>query len=213
MDGAALIRAFRQRADDAEGRALYEDEDILLWATEAEREASIRAKLLFDYSSSFLTVQVAQDQQWVQIDPRIDHIERMTLVVSGASHLISGTGIDYINGAPELSARPYLAARVGNVLRLWPTPRDACTLQITCYRLPLEPIESPADEPEIAEQHHEGLIPWMLFRAYSMKDSEKEDPSRAGAALAEFEAMFGVRHSANVRRKHAEKRRVTTRMI
>lgn len=217
MDAAGLIHTFRQRADDAVEPYLWQDVDLFAWATEAEREACVRARLIWDAASGFLTFPLVPGQQAYAIDQRIDHIERVsvTLDAGGRPYDLCLTGIDGIQARPDWASRrgrPEMAARVGNSLHLWPTPGRAGSLSIACYRHPLAAMEMDSDEPEIASEHHESLVDWMLYRAYSTKDSETEDPQRAELALARFTANFGERNSADVTRRHRELRRVTTRM-
>ena len=217
MDAAGLIRIFRQRADDTAEPYLWQDVDLFAWATEAEREACVRARLIWDETSAFLTLPLVPGQVVYAIDQRIDHIERVavTLDAGGRAYDLCLTGIDGIQARPDWASRrgrPEMTARVGNSLHLWPTPDRSGSLSIACYRHPLAAMEVDSDEPEIAEEHHESLVDWMLYRAYSTKDSETEDQQRAAQALARFTGNFGERNSANVIRKHRERRRVTTRM-
>lgn len=218
MDAAELIRVFRQRADDATEPYLWQDTDLLLWASEAEREACLRARLIWDETSGFLTIPLVLGQAVYTIDPRIDHIQRVTLhlAAGGRPRDLCLTGIDHIEDAATdwhpREGRPEVAARAGDTLRLWPAPASSGEIRIACYRLPLAPMAQDGDEPEIAQVHHESLIDWMLHRAYSTKDSDAEDLQRSAVALDRFRSNFGERNSANVMRKHRELRRVTTRM-
>ena len=217
MDAAGLIRIFRQRADDTAEPYLWQDVDLFAWATEAEREACVRARLIWDETSAFLTLPLVPGQVVYAIDQRIDHIERVavTLDAGGRPRDLCLIGIDRIHESTDWApgvGRPDFAARVRNSLHLWPAPNQTGTFSIACYRHPLAAMEVDSDEPEIAEEHHESLVDWMLYRAYSTKDSEAEDQQRAAQALARFTGNFGERNSANVIRKHRERRRVTTRM-
>lgn len=217
MDAAGLIRIFRQRADDTAEPYLWQDVDLFAWATEAEREACVRARLIWDDSSAFLTLPLVPGQVVYAIDQRIDRIDRVTVVQDsgGRPFDLCLTGIDSIHEHSDWHprvGRPEVAARAGNSLHLWPAPNQTGTFSIACYRHPLAAMEMDSDEPEIAEEHHESLVDWMLYRAYSTKDSETEDQQRAAQALARFTANFGERNSANVIRKHRERRKITTRM-
>ena len=70
-------------------------------------------------------------------------------------------------------------------------------LNLTVARLPLTEMDDlGGDEPEIRPEFHRSLRFWMLYRAYSKKDRETEDPEKAQANLALFEAEFGPRSSA-----------------
>ena len=51
----------------------------------------------------------------------------------------------------------------------------------------------------------------LLYRAFQIKDREVEDVSRAALALRDFTLRFGERPTADVLRRHRERRRPTTR--
>lgn len=100
-------------------------------------------------------------------------------------------------------------------LQLVPEPVSAGTqtlmLNLAVYRTPLcsEEMVNTDDCPVIPNHWHERLIDWALYRAFSDKDSEKNDDARSAAALAAFEDSFGKRQDANVIRKQNERRRRT----
>jgi hypothetical protein len=126
------------------------------------------------------------------------------------------TGIDAIrdmqDGRNVISSRPSHAAHSGrSTLTLYPAPSVAGTLRLDVYRLPLYDIEDTYDEPEIPAELHMGLVDWVLYRVYSVKDSELEDPARAARCLADFAERFGERRTGDAQRRHRERRRVTTR--
>lgn len=215
MDAAALVAAFRQRADDATEPYHYADADLYRWLTEAEKEACLRARLIYDDTSAFLEIPLSDGVGDYALSPLVDRIVTVTLTPSvwGRPVQLCLTGVDQMRG--ELVGLPRLAGRIGQFLRVWPRPAAevaaTTTLRIAAYRFPQFAIEADADEPEIPEEHQDGLVDWLLYRAYSTKDGELEDPSRAQAALAEFTARFGERPTADVLRRHRERRRVTTR--
>lgn len=219
MDASALVGLFRQRADDAVAPHLFATDWLLGVLSEAEKEACLRARLIWDESSAFLSVPLVADQATYALDARIDRIDRVTFIPSGVGlrpRDLELTGVDAIAEQcqwHQSSGRPELAARRGQTLRVWPAPAAAYpgVLRIACYRFPLDVMEDEGDEPEIPQEHHEGLVDWALYRAWSSKDSENDDPGRANAALAAFEQRFGQRPTADVLRRHRERRRVTTR--
>ena len=219
MDAAALVALFRQRADDAVAPHLFATDWLLGVLSEAEKEACLRARLIWDESSAFLTVALDAGQDTYPLDARIDRIDRVMFVPAGPGlkpRELELTGADAIAEQcqwHQSSGRPELAARRGQTLRVWPAPAAAYpgVLRIACYRFPLDVMEDESDEPEIPQEHHEGLVDWALYRAWSSKDSENDDPGRANAALAAFEQRFGQRPTADVLRRHRERRRVTPR--
>lgn len=221
MNLEQLIAAYRLRSDDRSTPPHVSDADLALFASEAEREACIRARLIFDSTSGTGLTQyaVTANQAVVDIHPLIDIISaaRFQPAAGGKPRELELTGLDWIQDQCDwqgrTSSRPCALAHLQKQVRIWPMPSVAGTLYLDVYRLPLSALEDPEDDPEIDEDHHDGLVDWMLFRVYSSKDGELEDPKRAADALALFEERFGERPSADVRRRHRERRRVTTRCL
>lgn len=213
MDAAALVAAFRQRSDDAVEPYLWDDATVLSWLAEAEREACVRAKLIYDDTSAFLSVPLTADTDLYAMDPRIDRIDQVTYVPATGNRTfpVELVGVDALQTWCPVSY--YRAARVQNTLHLYPVPKAGGALKIACYRYPLADIELMADEPEIPAEHHEKLVDWMLYRAFSTHDADTDNLPRAQLAQAQFTAWFGERNSASVERKHRERRRITTRMV
>lgn len=220
MEVAALLSEYRRRADDRVEQYYVDDEEAMRFASEAEREACMRANLIFDTETEGVAVyDVASGQTVLQLSPLVLRIDHATFRPSsgGRESCLVLTGIDWIREQRGSESREstYLEALAHverTQARLFPIPRVAGTLRLQVYRLPQFALEAPDDEPEIAEEHHDGLIDWMLYRTWSAKDSEQEDPARADRALADFTARFGERPTASVMRRHRERRRVTTRM-
>lgn len=215
MDASELEAAFRQRADDRVEPYLYSQEEVFRWASEAEVEACARARLIYDSTSSFLAIPIVAEQSDYTLDARIDRIDsaRFTPTGSGRSFPVELVGIDDIRSHHDWQnrrGRPEQAARIGRVLKLWPRPSEAGTLNLDAYRFPLFPMEDDSDEPEIPLEAQPDLVWWMLVLAYTTKDGETEDSPRVASSAALFAARFGERPSADVLRRHREKRRVTT---
>lgn len=221
MDLEQLIAEARRRSDDREEPPFVSDEDYAPLASEAEREACIRARLLFDDSTAEVTeYAITAGSGLVTLHSSIDVIAAAEFKpdAGGRRQPLELIGMDWIRDqcdwSSRTSSRPRFLAHVArHQARLWPTPALAGTLYLTVYRLPLSALEGPGDEPEIAEEEHVGLVDWMLYRVYSDKDGELFDSARADAALAAFEERFGERPSADVRRRHRERRRSVTRVL
>lgn len=213
MDVEALIAVARQRSDDATEPYLASDADHIRWAAEAEREAAIRSWLLYDDTSAWLSIALVAGTASYELDPRIERIDRVTLTLTaGQPRRLDITGKDAIDAECPRTGKPEMCAWVGNTLILYPTPSTglAGTIKLAVYRQPLAPLEATADEPEIDADHHDGLVDWMLYRFYSTPDSEMRDDDLAALAEANFIRRFGPRDTADTRRRHKERRRVTT---
>lgn len=220
MDLDALISEVRTRADDAVAPHLTGDAQLTAWANEAEREACVRARLLFDDTDrpGITTIAVVPGQHSYTLSPLVLFIDAASYeaVMGGRPRDLELRGLDWIRDQRDWqyrsSNRPHVLSDDGrDRVRLWATPSTVGTLRLHVYRLPLVPMEDLDDEPEIHEMHHSGLIEWVMYRYWSQKDSENYDPARAEAAKAEFTARFGERNTADVMRKHRERRRITTR--
>lgn len=218
MELAELRAAYRLRADDNASPPHVEDEDVARFASEGEREACIRARLIFDdTTASVTTYAIAAGQTIVPLHEAIDVIAAAYFQQQGSTRRkpVDLQGLDWIKSqadwATRTSSKPCALAHPNRTqARLWPAPTVAGTLYLEVYRLPLFALDDDDDEPEIDSDHHDGLVDWILYRAYSIKDSEMEDPKRASLALATFEERFGERPDADSRRRQRERRRVTT---
>lgn len=215
-----LIGTYRQRADDAVAPYHVSDEDLARFASEAEREACVRGNLIYDdLSPDLVTIAVLANTHTYDLDPLVTRIEAVNFVPTGTTRgrELDLTGMDDLRDYPDWQgrscSRPMKAVHIDtpHSLRIWPTPSVAGTAHLAVYRLPLFDLEDASDEPEIPSVHHDGLVSWMLYRAYSSKDSEQEDPARARDALAEFTSRFGERPSADTLRRQRERKRITTR--
>lgn len=219
MDVSALLAEYRRRADDAAAQPFVEDDVAIAFAAEAESEAALRANLLWDDSATTGRTRyaVAVDQPTIRLSTLLYRIDSATFTpeTSTRAQPLTLTGIDWIQSQCAWQTQKGQPCRIAHVGRtealLYPSPTTAGILLLQGYRLPLFPLEDQDDEPEIPEEHHLGLVDWMLYRTFDTKDGEYGDPTRAAKALDDFVARFGERPTANVMRKQRERRRVTTR--
>lgn len=229
MDLDELIGRARQRSDDNGHQPFSTDCDWAVWASEAERQACLRADLIYDDTSDFCTITITPGVTKYDIDHRILRISdanvRWKFSISDRLWPVKMTGIDRrfhyghhhhwheIWGCDEnvTGNRVERVAQVNKTLHVWPKPSSTLsgTLNLGVYRLPLYPMEDGGDEPEIAFEHRDGLIDWMLFKAWSSKDPEQNDPDAAKIAYDAFEARFGPLESADVMRRRNERRSST----
>jgi hypothetical protein len=83
------------------------------------------------------------------------------------------------------------------------------TVYLETYRLPLLDTITTSYVPEIPEEFHKHLIWWVLYEAYSKKDSDgvdgaSYDQQKAMMHLAEFDQHFGKPVSSAVRQNQME---------
>jgi len=219
MNLQQIIAEARLRMDDEVEPYLVTDEAIIGWANEAEREACIRGDLLLDTTEAagLTTFAVTPGTAVYSLHPKVLRIASATFTRDGITrpHPLELKGLDWMErthmGAYQ-AARPCVLADDGrHNIHLWPMPGIGGTLQLRLYRLPLQDMADPDDEPEIAEHLHLGLIDWILYRAWSRPHADMEDQPKAGNALGEFTQRYGIRNTATVLRQRRERLRKTTR--
>jgi hypothetical protein len=206
MNLSDLIAAFRSDADDQAEPYLFSPEDITAWLNEAQVEACIRARLIFDDTTK-QTCQIAvkAGQATYPLDPSILKLDQLRLTSQPAP--LSRRFESELDGSnpswQTLTGTPfcYIEKQEENVIQLVGVPVVDDTLLLAVFRKPLSDMAADADEPEIADHHHRRLVDWALFRAYNRRDADANALALATAADARFTAAFGVRLDANVQRK------------
>ncbi|MGL4230966.1 MAG: DUF6682 family protein [Casimicrobium sp.] len=204
MKLAELISIFRAEADDTAQPFLWSDVDAIEFANDAENEACRRARLITDASTAAICERaVAANAVMVSLDPRVIFVRRAKLdSQSMPLALVDHRDLDMQNPRWELQAgtpRAIVRNWESGKLRLYPMPSAADTLRLRVVRTPLVPMANAAsngDSPEIAPRYHRSLVYWMLYRAFSRKDTQTQDDRRAAEYLALFENEFGKKSSA-----------------
>lgn len=223
MEVAQIVSLFRQRVDDLKTPYLYAEPDILAWLSEAQREAAVRARLLFDDSSDLVTIQILPGVRRYKLDPLIFEVEavsrdrspqypgqtpiRYVLADTTAIPVRGDYQNDFYRGSPQVQGDFIDFGFLPDVSYTGLPPGAYSFMRLEAYRLPLADIEALDDDLEIAQVHHDGLIDWLLYRAYMTKDSEAGDNPRSADGYALFESRFGPRPTANSLRMRSEKRR------
>jgi hypothetical protein len=188
------------------------DKPDLLWslaewteyANDAENEACIRANLILDKSTALTSVSVISGVATYTISELILVVKRAKLL-SGTEPLVKTSrrvlDATYPGWESETGVVRSWFPDESNKIVLYKSPVATGTLNLMVSRLPLSPMllaDKMADTPEIDVQYHEGLLDWMLHRAYSKQDSETLDKGKAKEHLARFEKRFGERPSASI---------------
>lgn len=219
MTLADLIESFRVDADDlpksmggGDGDLLFKDADLARWFGEAEEEAAIRKRLLFDdYTLAIVRIDVLANQSSYPLDSRMFEVTKARLLNADTGRFVEDL---YITDRDELDAidRCWRDERrcperfiQDDTRILLPGIVDrAYTLRLEGYRTPLVPMTADSDPesttPEIGKVHHRFLVHWVLHRAYSKPDSEVYDPQKSAIALGAFEQYFGLRPDADLRK-------------
>lgn len=206
-----LVERTHVRLDDTGNPPRWSSESILRHLVEAEGEAAIRGSLLRDDSSAFTRITPGTSRT-VLLDTRIHD-------VLGAYYADTGRNLEHTCEARldrrqsgwrlQTSARPssffVTVLPVGRLrfeLSRVPTDEEA-TIQLITVRKPLYPREG-GDETELSAEDDEFLIEWAAYRCMSTRDPDLFDADGAAAALAKFEARFGIRETRLVERIQRE---------
>lgn len=201
-----LIASFRVDSDDTKLPYLWASKDVARYLAEGEDEAAMRKRLLFDSITPEVTeIEVLPGTSRYKLDSRLFEVTEAWLYNAAETQRtrLTMTDMATINqtcpywrsdrGMPEriviedsYIVLPYLIT-------------DAWLIRLEGYRTPLIPLtfDSPDVEPEIASVHHRFLVHWALHRAYQKSDAETLNPAKSATALADFEAYFGPRWTAN----------------
>ncbi|MFZ4537158.1 hypothetical protein [Propionivibrio sp.] len=186
MNLGELIAESRVVLCDVEKPTFWSDEWLTSTINEAEQEACIRARLIEDSSSVATSIDIdTANKRYPLHESVLDVLE--ACLESNTTYPVAGWTLTESNFV------------------LYDYPKADDVVLMTVVRLPLSAMESDTDTPEIRTQHHQKLIDWVKYRAYSVQDADAFDPQGAVRALGAFEQAFGPRQTANVLRKHKGK--------
>ena len=209
MNLEQLIEQFRIDADDlVPNPYLWEDEWIAAWLTEAQSQAAIRGRLLFEASDTAICeIPVTAGVATYPLHKALYELEHLRFKATGSTtsdrvHLKTREELDRIRPGwrDRTDSHPCFAIQDDTRITLVDRPSVAGTLFVEGYRVPLRALVNDNDKPEINEAHHLQLVHWALYRAFSKPDADGRDPGRAAAAETAFTAYFGPLPDADLRR-------------
>lgn len=209
MNLTAFLAQFRGETQDTVATYQWSDADVTGWFNEAEREAALRGDLLYDDSSAQATqIAITAGDTRVEADPsiykilgaRIDYTTGSTLYQSVRSR--EWMDIHHPLWATYTGEPNYLIAEQPTLIFAGAATADG-TLHLAVHRYPLVAMVAGADEPEIQAIHHDGLYLWVCARAYSRRDPDTYDETKARRYEADFTARYGERPDAQVIRRRS----------
>lgn len=209
MNLEQLTAQFRIDADDlVPNPYLWEGEWIAAWLTEAQSQAAIRARLLYEAADpAICEIAVTAGVATYPLHKSLYELAHLRFKPTGATqsepvHLKAREELDRIRPGwrDRTSTQPCYAIQDDTRITLVDRPSVAGTLYVEGYRVPLRALANDNDKPEINEAHHIHLVQWALHRAFSKPDADTRDPGRAAAAEAKFTAYFGPLPDADLRR-------------
>lgn len=207
MKVSDLEASFRTDVDDAAKPYLWPSDEFLIYLNEAEQEAAIRKKLLFEkVRSNICTINATvADGSVYKINPLIIEIVYASITDANGLvqevFLIDRDELDRIEpGWRYVAKRPKYMIHRDNTVEFGCILDGSYTLNLETHRLPLNCLSKDADEPEINRVHHRRLLDWVKYRAYMKPDSETFNQSKSENSLRDFEDYFGVRPDADMRK-------------
>ena len=207
MNLEQLTAQFRVDADDLTEPHFWEAEWIATWLTEAQAEATIRKRLLYEASNpAICQIAVLADTATHDLHKSLFELVHLRFQATGATTssvvtIKAREELDRIRpGWRDETGTPRHAIQDDTRITLVPRPELAGTLHVEGYRVPLKALENDTDKPELHEAHHRHLVHWALHRAFTKPDSETIDPQRAATAEAAFTRYFGPSPDADLRR-------------
>ena len=208
MNLEQLTAQFRVDADDTvTNPPLWADEWIAAWLTEAQAEAAIRGRLLYEAANpDVCSVAVTAGAATYQLHKSLYELGHLRFKATGATrseplHLANREELDRLRPDwRDEQGSPEYAIQDDTRITLVPRPTADGTLHLEGYRVPLKALENDTDKPELNESHHRHLVHWALHRAFSKPDAETIDPTRAATAEAAFTRYFGQRPDSDLRR-------------
>ena len=202
MNLGAMIQRFRVLTRDTVKRYMWQDDEIAPWFVEAESEAAIRSRLIRDD----IEIDITAGDAVLDLPADLFEIEYAELRdSSGNVFEITALTRKELSVVRPLwrttTERPAHFIHEEKTLVLGAIADQDYILYVEFFRTPRNPLSSEKDEPEIAAHHHEHLIDWVMFRAYSKPDSDSMNPGKAQESEARFIDYFGPRPKANLRRR------------
>lgn len=202
-----LRARFRTDADDAIVPYLFSDAEVDAWLNEAQAEAALRARLIYeDSNADVCLIDVVANTATYETHPSLFEVTKATFTPDG------GEAIElYITDRVQLDREmpgwrtstedPEALIQDDTKVRIVPVPTVEGVLTVEGYRLPMVQMTGDSDTPEIASIHHLHLVFWALHCAFTKPDSETVDKDKAAVAEAAFIRNFGRRPDAETRKE------------
>ena len=207
MTLAELIRRFRVLAKDTVLPGFWKDPDITDWLNDAQAQAAVRGRLLLeDANPAVCLIAVTAGQHTYPLHRALYELVGLWFKPAGASRatplkLVSREWLEReVRDWRDTDSGLHYAIQDETSIRLVGVPERDGALMLEGYRLPLAPMATDTDKPDIHEASHEHLIQWALHKAFSIPDAQSFDPERSALAERAFTAYFGLLPDADMRR-------------
>lgn len=207
MTLAELITRYRILSGDRAEPYLVADPDVTTFINDAVRQACIRARLIHESADpDICAIPVVSGQAAFPLHPSVYELDHLAFLADGETRfapvrLVSQEWLSAnLDDWRDMSGAPEYAIQNDTALRLIPRPDRDGALRLEGYRTPKAEMAASDDTPEINALHHAHLVHWVLFRAFSIPDSELLDLEKAAGAEQDFTRYFGAMPNADLRR-------------
>jgi hypothetical protein len=200
MDFSTMELSVRRTLDDnSTSDRLWSQAELLEYAQDAENEACERADLIIDSTSAFTDIAVNTSTGTYGIASTVISV-RSAMLASGTEPLMETTEevLDKsVSGwrTATGTTRSYVLTPTNQII-LYPIPSASSTVNLTVSRFPNTPMTL-VGSPEVDARYHQGLMIWMVYRAYMKNDSETLNTDKAADYLKLFESYFGPKKILN----------------
>ena len=202
MNLGEMIDEFRVLSQDNVAPYFCGPNELIKWFNDAEEEAAIRARLIHD--SEELTVAAGETRIALPKGAfEILYIELRD--ASGTFFPICVSTRDVLDAAMpgwrRRVERPEFVVVDDTEIVLGAVPDADYALYVEFFRTPRAQLADVDDTPEIHLAHHEGLIQWVLHKAFGKPDADLFDPVKSKDAESAFVRQFGKRPTADLRKR------------
>lgn len=218
MNSTELHDRFRSDTRDLGDPPLWTSPEIFNYINDAQNMFCRLTGGLADASSSITSVPFLAGQTWIDLSQRILKLRMVqrasdyhTVDILNFEDLENGSYVQQDYGMMIRSVRldnttgrvfGIVVGMEPNKARLVYIPAEDDALNLTVYRLPLEPITAKGQDLEIEEQHHEHLLTWVKRCAHMKQDAETYDRGKAERFEQQFLAYCNQAKLERERREH-----------
>jgi hypothetical protein len=188
MNTTELLAVFREEVSDLEATYLWSDALIYRYIDDAQKQFCRETYGIADARQFKLNIQPGFE--WYEQDPMILKIRTATDSVTGRDvpmipvEKMAAHGMSFDGKQGPL--RALITGLEKDVLRAFPKPNLASTVDLRVFRLP-EPVAA-GSQLEIDTQHVLPLLFWVKHKAYGVQDTEIFDPKAEAKYLGMWKA-------------------------
>lgn len=176
MTTTELLALFREEVVDQETPYLWSDALVYGYIDAAQKQFCRDTYGIADARKFKLNI-LADGTEWYKTDVRILKIRAATNSATGApvslipEEKLESEGIRFDGQVGE--ARVLITGLEKNMVRAYPKPNQAATIDLRVFRLSTD--VAAGDDLEIDSQHIPALLFWVKHKAYAVTDSEVFD--------------------------------------